>query len=106
MFVRKCIFLIGLFFSALASAQQSAELTFASHYTLTVPSVNFLGIPGYYHQLVIQYQPVTGLWTINQNYRGIPAAINSASVVKTAEKPVQVFLKVEAIRRNGCEEIG
>jgi hypothetical protein len=105
MFCRRIIFLVALLMTTVVVAQQSPELAVGSNYVLTIPSVNYLGIPGYYHQAVIQYQPATGMWALSQKYRAVKAGVTKVEVVATTERPVQILLKVEGLR-GACAEIG
>ncbi len=88
-------------------AAENPNLTTGIPYVLSVPSVEYGGIPGFYQKGRIEYSPEGQTWKLAGYVAGVPIQqVNTVELVKTQDMPVQVFLKVSGAFPNGCLQVG
>ncbi len=86
---------------------ENPALTLGNPYVLTIPSVDYTGIPGFYQKARIEYLPQTQTWKLAAYVKGVPIPeVNNVELIKTQDVPVQVFLKVSGYLANGCSQVG
>lgn len=97
----------GLSPAAGDASRNNPQLSLTTGYTLTLPFIDYAGIPGQYQHAKIEYLPVSRTWRL-AGYRKVQPIrnITTVDVVVTEEMPVQVFLKVAGTLNNGCLQVG
>ena len=93
--------LIGLFVvlipQTLFSQTATTELSFDQKYTLTIPFIGFEGEPGKFLNATLRSEESELSWSL--------VSVDEGQLIKTTERPVQVFLKVSGWI-SSCVEVG
>ncbi|MAY56457.1 MAG: hypothetical protein CMQ37_11425 [Gammaproteobacteria bacterium] len=102
--------LIGLFVvlipQTLFSQTATTELSFDQKYTLTIPFIGFEGEPGKFLNATLRSEESELSWSLVSVDEGqLINTVDALEIIKTTERPVQVFLKVSGWI-SSCVEVG
>lgn len=102
-----CFALFGFAIGSSSYADENPSLTIDNFYELSIPSVNYSGIPGFYQNANFEYTPSRQTWQLVGYKIGVPIQpIQTVELIKTQDVPVQIFLKVTGAFSNGCPQVG
>ena len=101
------IIYVGLSPGAREAARNNPQLALTEGFSLTLPLVDYAGIPGQYQHARLEHVPGTQTWRL-AGYRKVQPIrdITEVQLVLTGEVPAQAFLKVRGQLNNGCVELG
>jgi hypothetical protein len=84
---------------------ETPQLTLNNLYELMLPYIDYGNVPGLYQNAIIQYSPQDKSWRLARYNKGRlldERHISKIEVIKTQERPIQVFLKISGRFPMGC----